>query len=293
MSLEIGRGWLKGSPFPRGPAVLLFLTGCLVGRGAEAPAGSLAAGPAFGPPSVGVGAAILIERESGRILYAKAPDRRLPPASLTKVMTALIALEAGSLDATVTVGSESVARRAPRLGLEPGDRLELRDLIAAMLIASANDACLAAAHHIGGTEGGFVAQMNRKASALGLANTHFSNACGFDGPAHYSSARDLAGLTEEALKDNVFAIMTRTAEKEVRTTDQRRRFHLHNTNRLLSDPDVTGLKTGYTQAAGHCLIATAFKNGRSLLLVGLNFRDRWHGPLQLLRYGLAIREGAT
>lgn len=265
--------------------ILPLLAGPLVGAWLAVPAIVPRAEAAVRPPAVSARAVLLIERDTGRVLFAKAADRRLPPASLTKVMTALVALEAGSLNSTVTVGDESVVRGQPRLGLAPGDRLTLRDLLEAMLMTSANDACRAVAIHVGGSERAFVGKMNRKAASLGLANTHFANACGFDAPGHYSSARDLARLTEEALKDNLFAIMVRTMEKDVRTIDRQRDFRLHNTNRLLSDPGVTGLKTGYTRGAGHCLIATAFRNGRSLLLVGLNFRDRWQGALALLRYG--------
>lgn len=262
-----------------------LLTLCLVGMGAQALARPFQARPTSGSPYVRVKAALLIERESGQILYAKAEDQRLPPASLTKVMTALVALESGSLQETVTIDRESVVRRTPKIGVRPGERFALRDLVAAMLITSANDACLAVARHIGGSETDFVARMNEKASALGLVDTHFSNACGFDGPEHYSSPRDLAGLTEEALKDDVFAVIVRTVETEISTIDQKRHFRLSNTNRLLADPDVTGLKTGFTREAGHCLIATASRNGKSILLVGLNFRHRWGGPMVLLRYG--------
>jgi D-alanyl-D-alanine carboxypeptidase (penicillin-binding protein 5/6) len=206
-------------------------------------------------------------------------------------MTALVALESDSLEAIVRIDRESVVRRRPKLGVRPGDRFALRDLVAAMLIASANDACLAVARHIGGSEAEFVAMMNEKAAALGLVDTHFSNACGFDGPEHYSSAIDLAILTEEALKNEVFARIVRTLRTQISTINHRRRFRLSNTNRLLVNPDVTGLKTGFTSEAGHCLIATASRNGKSLLLVGLHFRHRWGGPMALLRYGFARVQG--
>jgi len=269
------------------PLVIL----CLVGTGAQALARP-SQSRTLSSPSVTVRAALLIQRESGQILYAKAEDQRLPPASLTKVMTALVALESDSLEATVTIDRESVVRRRPKIGVRPGDRFVLRDLVTAMLITSANDACLAVAQHIGGSEAEFVAMMNEKAAALGLVDTHFSNACGFDGPDHYSSARDLAILTEEALQDDVFAVIVRTAKTEISTIDARRHFRLSNTNRLLVNPDVTGLKTGFTSEAGHCLIATASRNGKSLLLVGLHFRHRWGGPMALLRYGFARVQGA-
>lgn len=239
------------------------------------------------PPAIAVQSAIMLERETGRLLFERAPDRRLPPASLTKIMGALVAIEAAPLHAVVTVGRESIAERPPRLRLRPGDQLLLRDLIAAMLITSANDACLAVAHHVAGGEAAFVALLNRKSAALGLTNTHFDNACGFDGPAHYSTARDLARLTETALANDLFAILVRTVETEIATVDGRKKFALANTNRLLWRAGVTGVKTGFTQKAGRCLAATAFRDGRSLLLIGLGFEDRWQDAEQLLGYGLA------
>jgi D-alanyl-D-alanine carboxypeptidase (penicillin-binding protein 5/6) len=277
--------------FNRGRRFLFPLLICyLAGTGAQALARP-AQPRSVSSPSVRVRAALLIERVSGQILYAKAEDERLPPASLTKVMTALVALESDSLEAMVTIDRESVVRRRPKIGVRPGDRFALRDLVSAMLITSANDACLAVARHVGGSEAEFVAMMNEKAATLGLVDTHFSNACGFDGPEHYSSAIDLAVLTEEALKNDVFARIVRTIRTQISTSDHRRHFRLSNTNRLLVNPDVTGLKTGFTSEAGHCLIATASRNGKSLLLVGLHFRHRWGGAMALLRYGFARAQG--
>ena len=226
---------------------------------------------------------VLLDRNSGQVLFEKSAHTRLPPASLTKVMTALLALETGRSAATVTIGPESVDRRSPSLGLEPGDRLRLGDLVSAMLMLSANDACWAVARYVGGSKEAFVALMNRKAAALGLTDSHFSNPCGFDAPDHYSTAADLAHLTEEALKDNALAISMRTVEKEILTVDAKRRFTLRN--RTLDESSFTMAKTGFTQKAGHCLIAVATQDGRSLLLVGLNFRERWQGAVDVLRYG--------
>jgi len=238
------------------------------------------------PPPISsddVAAVVLVDRVSGRVLFEKSSHKRLPPASLTKVMTALLALETGRSAATVTIGSESVDRRSPGLGLEPGDRLRLGDLVSAMLMLSANDACRAVARYVGGSEEAFVALMNRKAAALGLTDSHFSNSCGFDGPDHYSTAADLAQLTEEALKDNALAISMRTVEKEIRTVDGKRHFTLRN--RTLDESSFTAAKSGFTQKAGHCLIAMVTRDGRTLLLVGLNFQERWQAAVELFRYG--------
>ncbi len=234
---------------------------------------------------------VLYDRTAGRVLFEKAAHKRLPPASLTKVMTALLALETGRSAAAVTIGPESTSHQPPRLGLEPGDRLLLGDLVSAMLMLSANDACRAVAQYVGGSEKAFVALMNQKAAALGLADSHFSNPCGFDGPDHYSTAADLAHLADEALKFNVIAISMRTVEKEIRTVDAKRHFTIRN--HTLDETPFTMAKTGFTQKAGHCLIAVATRDGRSLLLVGLNFRKRWHGAMEMLRYGFDVQQADT
>ena len=139
-----------------------------------------------------------------------------------------------------------------------------------MLVASANDACEAVAWHIGGDDKRFVAMMNERAGKLGLKNTHFANPCGFDAPGHYSTAADLAKLTEQALQQPFFSMMVRTLVRDISTVDGTRRMSLRSTNELLVDPDVNGVKTGYTSKAGRCLIASMFKDGQRLLLVALN-----------------------
>ena len=135
--------------------------------------------------------------------------------------------------------------------------------------------------------------MNKRARGLGLQDTHFANACGFDAPDHYSTATDLAKLTERALNIPVFSMMVRTVTRDIATVDGTRRVSLHSTNELLLDPDVTGVKTGYTSKAGRCVIASMFKDGHRLLLVGLNVVDRWEQATRLLRYGQAVVRGAS
>ena len=164
----------------------------------------------------------------------------------------------------------------------------MRDLLTAMLVASANDACEAIAWHIGGDDKKFVTMMNERVRVLGLTNTHFANPCGFDAPGHYSTATDLAKLTGHALGVPAISMMVRTVTREIETVDGTRQISLHTTNELLLDPDVTGVKTGYTSHAGRCLIASMFKDGHQLLLVGLNVKDRWEQAPRLLRYGQAV-----
>jgi serine-type D-Ala-D-Ala carboxypeptidase (penicillin-binding protein 5/6) len=172
--------------------------------------------------------------------------------------------------------------------LLPGEQFLLRDLLAAMLVTSANDACQAVALHVGGDAPSFIAMMNARARTLGLKDTHFTNACGFDAPDHYSTAADLAKLTEQALQSPAFSMMVRTVERDITTVDGTRHIQLYSTNRLLLDPDVTGVKTGYTSKAGRCLIASLSKDGNHLLLGGLNVMDRWEQAAHLLRYAQTL-----
>jgi D-alanyl-D-alanine carboxypeptidase (penicillin-binding protein 5/6) len=158
-----------------------------------------------------------------------------------------------------------------------------------MLITSANDACLAAAEHVAGSEEGFVALMNAKAAAYGLVGTHFSNACGFDAVDHYSTATDLARLSELALEQPVFKDLVRQEIEIITAVDGNKSYLLRNTNRLLGRlPGVEGIKTGFTSRAGRCLVAKVSQDGKELLLVLLNARQRWHTAARLINDGLQV-----
>ncbi|HKY70814.1 MAG TPA: D-alanyl-D-alanine carboxypeptidase family protein [Nitrospira sp.] len=244
----------------------------------------VSAGETLDRPVVKASALYMVELQSGRVLLEKHATRRLPPASLTKIMTALIALESAPLQEIVKIDPHAVVHHSS-YEFKPGEEYLLRDLVTAMLVVSANDACEAVAWHIGGDDKRFVAMMNERARTLGLKNTHFANPCGFDAPGHYSTAADLAKLTEQALQQPIFSMMVRTLVRDIRTVDGGRQLVLHSTNELLKDPDVNGVKTGYTSKAGRCLIASMFKNGHRLLLVGLNLMDQWEQAARLLRYG--------
>jgi serine-type D-Ala-D-Ala carboxypeptidase (penicillin-binding protein 5/6) len=238
-------------------------------------------------PSIKASALYMVELKTGRVLLEKDATRRLPPASLSKIMTALVALESAPLQQVVKIDSRALVHPSS-LKFQPGEQFLLRDLLTAMLVSSANDACEAIAWHIGEGPGRFVAMMNERVRTLGLKNTHFTNACGFDAPDHYSTAADLAKLTEQALRVPAISMMVRTVTRDIVSVNGVRQISLHSTNELLLDPDVTGVKTGYTSQAGRCLIASMFKDGNQLLLVGLNVKDRWEQAPQLLRYGQAV-----
>jgi len=250
------------------------------------PLAARATGPVDAPerPVVSASALYLVELQSGRVLLEQNAAQPLPPASLTKIMTALIALESAPLQEVVKIHPRAVVHHSS-YHFSADERFLLRDLLTAMLVASANDACEAIAWHIGGDDKRFVAMMNERAVRLGLKNTHFANPCGFDAPGHYSTAADLAKLTEQALRQPFFSMMVRTLVRDIATVDGGRKMSLHSTNELLKDPEVSGVKTGYTSKAGRCLIASMFKDGHRLLLVGLNLMDQWQQASRILRYG--------
>jgi D-alanyl-D-alanine carboxypeptidase (penicillin-binding protein 5/6) len=234
---------------------------------------------------------LLKDLRSGRTLYEHESEKRLSPASLTKIMSALVILEKGNLADQATISKN--AARAPKthLRLRAGEVFRLEDLLKAMLIVSANDACLAAVEHVGGDEAQFVLLMNAKAEALGLSDTHFSNGCGFDGPDHYSTAEDLAKISEAALQNAVFRELVREEREIITPITGHRAYVLHNTNRLLGRiPGVEGVKTGFTSKAGRCLIAKVSQNGSDLLLVILNSNRRWNTAKSLIDYGFRLTE---
>jgi len=265
----------RGGQLVAGMALMVMLSGAdrSDARAEELPA----------RPSIKASALYLVDLKSGRVLLEKDATRRLPPASLTKVMTALVALEAASPQ----VDRRALVHRSS-LQLRSGERFLLRDLLTAMLVTSANDACQAVALHVGGDEGRFVSMMNERARSLKLENTRFANPCGFDAPGHYSTAADLARLTEQALQVPAISMMVRTVTRDITSVDGKRHLLLYSTNQMLLDPDVTGVKTGFTSKAGRCLIASLFKDGHRLLLVGLNVKDEWEQAASLLRYGQEV-----
>ena len=239
-------------------------------------------------PRVKASAVYLMDMKSGQVLLQKNATQRLPPASLTKIMTALVALEKASPQQVVSIDGRALVKRPPRLKLKANEEFLLHDLLVAMLVTSANDACQAVAFHIGGEMSAFVDMMNNRAKVLNLHGTQFANPCGFDAPGHYSTAVDLAKLTEEAMQTPPFAMMVRTLERDITSLNGQHQVHLSSTNQLLLDPDITGVKTGFTSKAGRCLIASMYKNGHHVLLVGLNVKNRWKQAEQLLQYGQAL-----
>jgi D-alanyl-D-alanine carboxypeptidase (penicillin-binding protein 5/6) len=244
---------------------------------------ALAGAPASALPDPFPGAAasylVIVD---GVPLWERAADVHRAPASLSKLMGALLVLEDGRLDEEVTVSASAAAARGARLGLRAGERVAAHGLLAAMLVGSANDACYALAERRGGSAA-FVARMNQRAAALGLAATRFGDACGFDAEGQYSTAHDLARLAQRVMQQPQLAALVGRREVEVATSGRARVFRVKNSNVLIEHfPGVIGVKTGNTRRAGNNLIALAERDGRRVLLVMLGARDRWwdaHGIL--------------
>ena len=224
-------------------------------------------------------AAILMDAESGRILYADNAQARMLIASTTKIMTAAVALEQGNLEDQYTVSAEDLAEGSS-MYLRAGETLSLEELLYGLMLASGNDAALAVARCVSGSVDAFVEEMNRKAADLGLENTSFANPSGLDAEEHYSSAEDLARLTAYALQnpDFVRIVSTRSITIGERT--------LTNHNKLLSGYDgCIGVKTGYTKAAGRTLVSAARRDGQTLIAVTLRDGSDWQDHKALLDYG--------
>ena len=216
-------------------------------------------------------------------LWQKQATRRLPPASLTKLMTALLVIDSTPLDSTVSISQAAARETGIRLHLRPGSRYTTEALLQAALLHSANDACHALADHVAGSEPRFVEQMNARAREMGLRDTHFENACGHDADGHYSSAQDLAVLASHALENAFIRSTARLAAASISSLDGKYRHQLTNRNALIGRYDgIAGLKTGYTAKAGKCLIAYAVRDRKQVLLVLLNAPNRWWDAKDML-----------
>ena len=230
---------------------------------------------------VSAAAAVLMDADSGRLLYEKNGEKRMLIASTTKLMTALVALEQGGLQQEITVTGGHMAEGSSRY-LRPGEKLTLETLLYGLLLCSGNDAALAVTECMGGVAP-FVARMNEKAAELGMENTHFANPNGLDDEEHYSTAEDMAKLAVAAMDDPVLrrVASTRTARIGGRT--------LTNHNKLLSRVEgCVGLKTGYTRAAGRTLVSCAERDGVRLVAVTLQDGDDWNDHASLYEQGFRV-----
>lgn len=221
-------------------------------------------------------AAILIDARTGRILYEKNPDQKLMPASTTKMMTCILSLENSQDDDIVNVDSRAIGEDGSAIYLNEGDQIKMSELVQATMLASGNDGAAAIGYYIGqGSMENFVKMMNDKAKSIGATNTHYNNPHGLTDPNHYTTARDLAKIAAYCYKNPKFRKIVATKEQEISWVSPSDRKDIYgSTNRLLWNyDDITGIKTGYTDAAGGCLVASAEKNGSSLIAVVLKTAD--------------------
>ncbi len=247
--------------------------------------------PSFAASNVTVSAksALLLECSSGSVLFEKNADERLPMASTTKIMTALVAIEKCPLDRIVTATSVSCGVEGSSIYMREGEKFTMEELLYALLLASANDAACLIAEEVAGDIPSFAEMMNSKAAELGLSDTHFSNPHGLDAEDHYTSAYDLARLASAALSSPVFRTIVSTYRKNIGSGENTR--HLLNHNRLLKMyDDALGVKTGYTRSSGRCLVSAAERDGVMLVAVTLSDPDDWRDHTLLLDHGFdAVR----
>lgn len=232
-------------------------------------------------------AAAYLVAVDGELLWARAADAPRAPASLAKILAALVVLEDPPPGAWITVSEAAAAETGSRIGLRAGDQVRPGDALAAMLVASANDACRAVAEHAAGSSGAFVARMNRRAAALGLSGTHLADPCGHDVRGQRTTARDLWRLTRAALAHEEFrGIVSRTSVRL--ETRGGRVLTAGTSNALLGRlPGADGVKTGFTRQAGKCVVARAERDGREVIVILLGAPDRWWTAAALVERAFA------
>ncbi len=245
-------------------------------------------------PRITAKSAVVMDARTGKLLWSRAADKQLPPASTTKVMTAILALESGKLRERVPASS-AACRTAPRkLNLKPGQKLVLEDLVYAILLNSANDAASVIAENLGGSVAEFGRQMTAKSRALGARHTQFKNPHGLTQQGHYSTARDQAAIFRYALGVPRFRKVLTTRSTVVEGSQPYRRISLSSHNRLLRDYRVPVLgKTGYTRAAKKCFVASARDGDREIIIAFLGSTDLWGDARRLLEYGFGLGPSVT
>ena len=271
----------------RNRAAALGLSLCLVG--ALCPV-ARAAGP-----EVSAQSAVVLTADTGTVLFEKDGHTPRPVASTTKIMTALLALEAAQEqgDPLVDITQEMVAVEGSSMGLQAGDSISLTGLAAGMLLASGNDAANAAALYLDGSLESFAARMNQRAAALGMEDTHFVTPSGLDGEdaqglGHLSTAYDMALLARAALEDQAFRQLCSSPSLAVEFAEPVKRVTYTNHNKLLTQyPGCVGVKTGFTKEAGRCLVSAAERDGALLIAVTLNAPNDWQDHTALLDYGFS------
>ncbi len=232
--------------------------------------------------------AALYDSSSQSFLYTKNADTRLPMASTTKIMTALVAIESSPLDAIVNVSDEAIGTEGSSLYLKKGEQMTMEDLLFGLMLRSANDAAAAIAYNISGSIEAFADKMNEKAESMGLQNTHFTNPHGLDDKMHYTTAKELAIIASEALKNDTFYSIVSTKKRIIKNTDGEARLLINHNKLLNMYDDAIGVKTGYTKKSGRCLVGAAERDGVRLITVTINAPNDWKDHVSLFEYGFKM-----
>jgi D-alanyl-D-alanine carboxypeptidase len=237
--------------------------------------------------SVSASSAVLMDQESGRVLYGKNAHEKKRIASITKIMTAILAIESGKLDKMVQVSAKATRAEGSSVYLKPNEKIKLEDLVYGLMLRSGNDTAEAIAEYVGGSLDGFVYLMNSKAKEIGMANTNFANPHGLDNfENHYSTAYDMALLTRYAMQNEKYRVISGTKIHKAPNPEEKWDRVWRNKNRLLSKYKyTTGGKTGYTKRAKRTLVTTATKGDMDLISVTLNAPDDWNDHISMFEYG--------
>lgn len=224
-----------------------------------------------------VDAIIAKDMTSKQLIFSKDATKMNQPASLTKIMTAILAIESGKMNDVVTITKPMIQVEPTKANLRVGEKFYLKDLVKAAMVMSANDAAMAIGVYLGdGDVDKFANMMNQKAKKIGMKNTNFTNPCGFDIGEHYSTAQDLLVMSEYAIKNSSFNEMAKLKRHDFKALNTKRAYAAYTHNKLLNNYKyAVGIKTGFTQKAGPCLIARAQKDGKDVLVVMLNSEQRW------------------
>ena len=242
-------------------------------------------------------AAVLIDGKSGKVLFEKNKDERLPMASTTKIMTGLLACESKKMKKVVTVSPVASGTEGSSLWLEPGEKQTLENLTYGLMLRSGNDAAVAIAEYLGGSTEAFALMMNERAKKIGVQNTGFQNPNGLDAEGHFTTAYDLALISREAMKNKKFRKIVSTKSKTIPWESSEWDRSLTNHNKMLWRYEgCNGIKTGFTKKSGRCLVTSAKRGKTELICVTLNAPDDWNDHTKMLDYGfetLGVAEEKT
>lgn len=237
------------------------------------------------PPKISAESAIVVDAVSGKVLYEKHCRQRRPPASTTKIMTAILALENGHMCDKVCASQNASKTQFSSLHLKPGEQLPMRDLLYGLLLRSGNDAAVCIAENVAGSESKFVERMNKKAREIGAKDTHFVNPHGLHDPKHYSTAYDLALIARYAIRNPLFNEIVSTKTTKIERSINTKDVYIRNTARFLWRFDgADGIKTGYTKQAGRCFVGSATRDGWRVISVVLKSQDAGRDTIDLMNY---------